>query len=165
MKQKFFYIAVIIIVLSVLYVLFRPIKKSIPEIQTKTETAYFPGKTQQLYKQGKDSVTTKTKSLQGKIILQPSAKDSSCNYSFKDSSYNLSLNLKPDTAGNLLMDYFLDIKIKDLVRIDTIFLTRIDTLKIKQTITERIDPPFYNTFLFGALTTVLVVILLIHFIP
>ncbi len=160
MKQKLFYIAVIIIVLSVLYVLFRPINKSVPEIQTKTEISYSPGKTQQLYKQGKDSITTKTKSLHENIILQPPAKDSSYTFTNADSSYNLSLNLKPDTAGNLLMDYFLDIKTKDLVRIDTIFLTRTDTLKIKQTITERIEPPFYNTFLFGAVVTGSIILLL-----
>ena len=44
MKQKLFYIAIIAIVLSVLFVLFRPIKKSVPEKQIKTETTYFPRK-------------------------------------------------------------------------------------------------------------------------
>ncbi len=140
-------------------------KKSFPEKQIKTETTYIPGNTQQHYKQGKDSITTKTKSFRKKIILQQSVKDSSYNYSFKDSSYELSLNLKPDSTGNISLDYFLDLSTKDLVRIDTILMTRIDTLKIKQTITEIIEPPFYNTFLFGALAAALVVILLIHFIP
>ena len=171
-KQKLFYIAVIIIVLSVLcvcipsgFVLFRPNKKSIPEIQPKTETTYISGNTQQHYKQGKDSVTTKTKSLHEKIILHHSAEDSTYKYSTADSSCKLSLIIQPAADGNLALDYFLDLTTKDLVRIDTIFMTRIDTLKIKQTITEIIEPPFYNTFLFGALTTALIVILLIHLIP
>ena len=135
------------------------------EVNTKTKTTYSTGETQLLYKQGKDSITTKTKSLHEKIILHHSAEDSTYKYSTADSSSKLSLIIQPTADGNLALDYFLDLTTKDLVRIDTIFLTRIDTLKIKQTITERIEPPFYNTFLFGALTTALVVILLIHFIP
>ena len=165
MQYKILYIAIIIIVLSVLFFLFRPMKKSVPEKQIKTETTYSPGKTQQLYKQGKDSVTTKTKSLHEKIILHHSAEDSTYKYSTADSSCKLSLIIQPAVDGNLALDYFLDLTTKDLVRIDTIFMTRIDTLKIKETISEIIEPPFYNTFLFGGLTTALVVILLIHFIP
>ena len=160
MKQKLFYIAVIIIVLSVLYVLLRPIKKSIPEIQTKTETTYSPGKTQQLYKQGKDSVTTKTKSLHEKIILHHSAEDSTFKYSTADSSSKLSLIIQPAADGNLAFDYFLDLTTTDMVRIDTIFLTRIDTLKIKETFYEKVDSPFYNTFLFGAVVTGSIILLL-----
>ena len=165
MRNKIFYIALIIILSFVVFVLFRPIIKSVPEKQIKTETTYSPGKTQQHYKQGKDSVTTKTKSLHEKIILHHSAEDSTYKYSTADSSSKLSLIIQPTADGNLALDYFLDLTTKDLVRIDTIFQTRIDTLKIKQTITDRIDPPFYNTFLFGAITTAIVVILLIHFIP
>ncbi len=165
MQNKILYIAGIIILISVLFILFRPIKKVVPEKQIKTETTYSPGKTQQLYKQGKDSVTTKTKSLHEKIILHHSAEDSTYKYSTADSSCKLSLIIQPAADGNLALDYFLALTTKDLVRIDTIFMTRIDTLKIKETITERIEPPFYNTFLFGALTTALVVILLIHFTP
>ena len=165
MKQKLFYIVIIIIALSVLFVLFRLIKKSTPEIQTKTETTYYPGQTKQFYKLGKDSITTKTKSLHDKIILHHSAEDSTYKYSTADSSCKLSFNIQPTADGNLALDYFLDLTTKDLFRVDTIFLTRIDTLKITQTISEIAEPPFYNTFLFGALTTALVVILLIHFIP
>ena len=160
MKQKLFYIVIIAIVLSVLFSLFRPMKKSVPEKQIKTETTYSPGKTQQLYKQGKDSVTTKTKSLHEKIILHHSAEDSTFKYSTADSSSKLSLIIQPAADGNLAVDYFLDLTTKDLVRIDTIIQTRIDTLKIKQTITERIDPPFYNTFLFGAVVTGSIILLL-----
>ena len=165
MKQKLIYTTIILIILSVLFVISRPIKNSNAKEETKTETTYSAGKTVLLYKQVKDSITTKTKSLHEKIILHLSAEDSTYKYSTADSSCNLSLIIHPAADGNLALDYFLDLTTKDLVRIDTIFLTRIDTLKIKQTITDRIDPPFYNTFLFGALTTVLVVILLIHFIP
>ncbi len=165
MKQKLFYIVLIIILSFALFVLFRPINKSTPEIQTKTATTYSPGKPKQLYKQGKDSVTTSTKTFHSAITLKPSAEDSTYKYSTADSSCKLSLIIQPAVDGNLALDYFLDLTTKDLVRIDTIIQTRIDTLKIKQTIVEKEDPPFYNTFLFGALTTALVVILLIHFIP
>jgi len=165
MNNKIFYIVALIIVISVLFLLFRPTKSSSPNTATKTETTYSPGNTQQLYKPGKDSVTTQTESLHEKVILRSSAEDSSYSFTKSDSCYNLLVNLKPDSTGNLFMDYFLDITTKNLVRIDTIFQTRIDTLKIKQTITERIDPPFYNTFLFGSITTALVIILIIQLIP
>ena len=174
MQNKIFYIALIIILSFVLFVLFCPIKKSISESQSKTETTYSAGKTQQLYKQGKDSITTKTKSLHEKIILHHSAEDSTYKYSTApgspwfyqggDSSCKLSLIIQPAADGNLALDYFLDLTTKDLVRIDTIFLTRIDTLKIKQTITKIIEPPFYNTFLFGAVITGTIILLLINFL-
>ncbi len=175
MQNKIFYIALIIILLSVFFVLFRPVKNTKPETTTKTETTYSPGTMQKLYKQGKDSIITKTKSLHEKIILHPSAEDSTYKYSIApsstwfyqggDSSYKLSLNIQPAADGNPALDYFLGITTKDLVRIDTILITRIDTIKIKQVFTERIYPPFYNTFLFGSAVTALVIILILHFIP
>ena len=167
MQNKIFYLAVIIILISVLCVFFRSIDCSTQKHykQSAKDTTYAIGNTKQYYKQGNDSVVTKSKSLHNSAILRPSVEDSSYKYFSQDSSYKLSVNLQPAKDGKLIMDYFLDLTLKDLIRIDTIFLTRIDTLKIKQTITERIEPPFYNTFLFGALTTSLIVILLIHFIP
>jgi hypothetical protein len=165
MKQKIIYIAIIAIVLSVLFVLFRPIKSSAPNTETKTETTYSTGKTEQLYKKGKDSVSQKTKSFHNKVIVRHLPKDTTYTFAKTDSIYNLFVNIKPETDSTFSLEYFLDLTSKDLVRVDTIYQLRIDTLKIKQTITERIEPPFYNTFLFGAITTALVVILLIHLIP
>ncbi len=160
MNQKIIYIVSTIIAISVLFVLFRPIKNTTQNEETKTETTYSTGKTEQLYKKGKDSITTKTKSIHNKIILHLSAADSTYKYSIADSSCNLSLNIQPASDGNLSMDYFLNLTSKELVRIDTIYQLRVDTLKIKQTISERIDPPFYNTFLFGAVITGTVILLL-----
>ena len=160
MKQKIIYIAVIIIVLSVLFVLFSLIKNSGYKEETKTEIAYSTGKTKQFYKKGKDSITTKTKSIHSMLTLKPSAADSSYIFTNSDSSYKLSINIQPSTDGNLSMEYFLDLISKGLIRIDTIYQFRVDTLKIKQTITERIEPPFYNTFLFGAVVTGTIILLL-----
>ncbi len=165
MSNKIFYIVALIIVLSVLIVLFRPIKNSAPKTETKTETTYSPGKTKQLYKPGKDSITTRTKSVHAVVTLKPAVEDTSYSFTADDSTYKLSINIQPSADGNLSMDYFLDLTTKDMVRIDTIFQLRIDTLKIKETISERIEPPFYNTFLFGAITTALVIILIIQLIP
>ena len=162
MQNKIIYIVIVIILLSILFVLFRPIKSSAPKTETQTKTTYSPGTMQQLYKQGKDSITTKTKSIRSKVILKPSEKDSSYIFTNSDNSYKLSINIQPAADGNLSLDYFLDLTTKDMIRIDTIYQLRIDTLKIKETILERIEPPFYNTFLFGAITTALVVILLIQ---
>ncbi len=128
--------------------------------ETKTETTYSPGKTEQLYKKGKDSAITKTKSIHATSILKPTAVDSTYNFTSDDSSYKFSINIQPTADGKLTMDYFLDLTSKDLVRIDTIYQLRVDTLKIKQTITEIIEPHFYNTFLFGAVVTGSVILLL-----
>ncbi len=164
-KQKIIYTAIIIFVLSVLFVIFRPIQNVTLDKESKTETTYSAGKTKQLYKKGKDSVTTKTKSFHSMSTLKPSAADSSYFFTNSDSSYKLSINIRPATNENLSMEYFLDLTSKDLVWIDTIYQLRVDTLKIKQAITERIDPPFYNTFLFGAVTATLIIILILHLIP
>ena len=157
MQNKILYIVGILILISVF---FRPIKNTDSKTTTKTDTTYTIGNTQQLYKKGKDSIAIKTKSIHAAAVLKSTAADSTYTFTKQDSSYKLSLNIHPAADGNLSMDYFLDITTKDLVRIDTIFQTRIDTIKIKQTITERIDPPFYNTFLFGAVVTVSIIILL-----
>ena len=164
MNTKILYIAIILIVLSVLFVLFRPIKNTDSKTTTKTDTTYTIGYTQQLYKKGKDSIAIKTKSKHAAAILKSSAEDSTYTFTKQDSSYRLSVNIQPAADGNLSIDYFLDITTKDLVRIDTIYQTRIDTIKIKQTITQKIEPPFYNTFIFGAVVTA-VILLILHFIP
>ncbi len=165
MKQKIIYTVIIILVLSVLFVLFRPIKNTTQNEESKTETTYSSGKTEQLYKKGKDTAITKTKSIHATSILKPTAADSTYNFTSEDSSYKLSINIQPAADGNLSMDYFLNLTSKELIRIDTIYQLRVDTLKIKETISERIEPPFYNTFLFGAITTALVIILIIQLIP
>jgi hypothetical protein len=160
MKQKIIYIAVIIIVLSVLFVLFRPIKSSAPKTESKTETIYSTGKTEQTYKKGKDSITTSSKFFHVKSVIKPLLKDSRFSLSKSDSLYDLSINIKPETDSSFALEYFLELTSKDLIRIDTIYQLRVDTLKIKQTITERIEPPFYNTFLFGAIVTGSIILLL-----
>ncbi len=162
MKQNILYIAIIIILSFVLFVLFLNLKPRTTDIEQRTYTI---GTTQQLYKPGKDSVTISTKSFHSAIILKPSAVDSTFNLTSGDSTYKLSLNIRNSAGSSLSLEYFLNINSKDLVRIDTIFQTRIDTLKIKEVIIEKQDPPFYNTFLFGALTTALVIIFLIQLIP
>ena len=173
MQNKILYIVGILILISVF---FRPIKNNSHNEGTKTETTYSTGEIEQLYKKGKDSIAIKTKSIHAAAILKSSAEDSTYTFTKQDSSYNLSINIQPARRslksvgepaadGNLLKDYFLDMTTKDLVRIDTIYQTRIDTIKIKQTILKRIEPPFYNTFLFCAIVATAVILLILHFIP
>ncbi len=160
MRNKIFYIALIIILSFVVFVLFRPIKNTTQNEETKTETTYSTGKTEQLYKKGKDSISTKTESFHNKAIIKYSPKDTTYTFAKLDSLYNLSVNIKPEADSTFTLEYFLDLISKDLVRIDTIYQLRVDTLKIKETISERIEPPFYNTFLFGAVVTGTVILLL-----
>ena len=160
MKNTILYLVIILIVLSVLFVLFHPIKKTEPNIMTKTKTTFSTGKTEQTYKKGKDSITTKTKSIHNKVILKPFEKDSSYRFVKSDSLYDLSIKIKHESDSSFTLEYFLELTTKDLIRIDTIYQLRVDTLKIKQTITERINPPFYNTFLFGAVVSGSIILLL-----
>ena len=160
MKNTILYLVIILIVLSVLFVLFHPIKKTEPNIMTKTKTTFSTGKTEQTYKKGKDSITTKTKSIHNKVILKPFEKDSSYRFVKSDSLYDLSIKIKHESDSSFTLEYFLELTTKDLIRIDTIYQLRVDTLKIKETISERIDPPFYNTFLFGAVVSSSIILLL-----
>jgi|GEM_PF-4391212 len=174
-KSKIFYIAITIIVLSVLFVLFSHIKTcNNPKVETKTETTYTIGKTEQTYKKGRDSIAIESKTFHSTAILKhdlrslgvgdTSAEDSLYKFTAKDSSYKLSINLKPAEDGNLTFDYFLDLASKTLVRIDTLYQIRVDTLRIKETIIQKVEQPFYNTFIFGAIITGAVMLLIIHFI-
>lgn len=130
--------------------------------EVKIDTTYFKGKTEQIYKKGKDSITTKKSTFHTKANMSHSLKDSAYSYTKNDSLYNLSINVKPTADGELSMEYFLDLTSKELVRIDTVYQFRVDTLKIKETITRVIKPPFYNTFLFGAIVTGTIILLLIN---
>ncbi len=169
MPTKIIYIAIFLILLSgiIFFVKYTSKKET-----SKTDTTYTTGNTQQLYKKGNEIIITKTNTFHNAVILNPSAEDSTYNYTKEDSTYKLSINIKPAPEGNLTagkaalaIEYFLNIKSKDLVRIDTIIQTRIDTLKIKEKILEPSTVSFYNTFLFGAITTVLLIILILQFIP
>ncbi len=174
MQNKILYIVVILILISVLFVLFLNLKPRTQDKEQRTTTTYSIGITHQLYKQGKDSITTTKKTFHNAVTLKPSAVDSSYKYAITpgstwfyqggDSSYKLSLNILASADSNLSLEYFLNINSKYLVRIDTIFLSRIDTLKIKDTITIKQDPPFYNTFIFGTIVTGSIILLLINFL-
>ena len=88
MQQKILYIAITIIVLSVLFVLFRLIKNTDPKTTIKTETTYSLGKIQQLYKLGKNSAITKIKSIHSTSILKPNAADSTYNFTSEETATN-----------------------------------------------------------------------------
>ena len=163
-KQKIFYISIAVILLSVLFVLYTPIKNSFFKIESVIDSTYSIGKIQQHYKKGKDSVITKSKTFHTKTKIAKPRKDSTSSYTSKDSLYSLSINIIPEKDSSFSLEYFLDITSKDLVRIDTVYQIRVDTLKIREVITKIIKPPFYNTFWFGAVAAAAVILLIIHFI-
>jgi len=169
MNTKIIYIITSLILISGI-ILF--VKYSSKQETSKIETTFSTGKTQQLYKKGKGIVTKKEKYIHNAVILKPSAEDSTYNFTQEDSTYTLSVTIKPAPEGNLTagkaaltMDYILNLTSKEMIRIDTIYQLRIDTLKIKETIHDKSTISFYNTFLLGAITTVLLIILILQFIP
>jgi len=169
MRNKIIYIIAFLILLAGIIYL---IKYNTKKETIKTDTTYSTGNTQQLYKKGNEIITTKTKTFHNAVILKPSAEDSTYNFTKEDSAYKLSINIKPAPDGNLTagkavlaINYFLNLTSKELTRIDTIYQLRVDTLKIKETILDKSTITFYNTLLFGAITTVLIIILILQFIP
>ena len=162
MPTKIIYIAIFLILLSgiIFFAKYSSKKETI-----KTETTYSIGNTQQLYKKGKGIVTTKVDTFHNSVILNPSAEDTTYNFTKEDSAYKLSIKIKPAPEGALTMDYVLNLTSKEMIRIDTIYQLRIDTLKIKETINDKSTTSFYNTLLFGAITAVLVITLILQFMP
>ena len=162
MSNKIIYIVIFLILLTGVILSLKYLSKN---EETKTETTYSAGNTQQLYKKGNEIITTKTNIFHNAVILNPSEKDTTYNFTKEDSAYKLSIKIKPSPDGALAMDYILNLTSKEIIRIDTIYQLRIDTLKIKETINEKSTISFYNPLLLGAITTVLVIILILQFIP
>lgn len=57
------------------------------------------------------------------------------------------------------VDYFLDIKTKTIERIDTVFRTKVNIMKVKEYVQE--DIPFYKSFWFGGIVGAIAVILIV----
>ena len=158
MSTKIIYIILFLILLAgIIFFVKHTFKKG----TLKTDTTYSIGNTQQLYKKGKGTVTTEVKDFHNAVILNPSAEDSTYNFTKEDSTYTLSVKINPAPEGSLALDYILNLTSKEMIRIDTIYQLRIDTLKIKETIQEKSNLSFYNTLLFGAISTVLIIILIL----
>ncbi len=162
MRNKIIFIIISLVILSGIILFGRYSSRN---ETIKTETTYSIGNTQQLYKKGKGTVTAKVDTFHNAVNLKPSAEDTTYNFIKEDSAYKLSIKIKPLPEDNLAMEYFLNVASKEIIRIDTIYQLRIDTLKIKETINDKSTPSFYNTLLFGAITTALIIILILQFIP
>ncbi|MFZ0456068.1 MAG: hypothetical protein WCE54_23665 [Ignavibacteriaceae bacterium] len=113
------------------------------------------------YKKGKDSlvINHRQKHKKGSIKKNKNEKifiraDSTENY---DITFNILPTQNPDTID---FEYFLNIKSKELTRIDTLFKFRTDTLTIEKTEIKFQKNPFYNTFWFGAAVTSFIILLI-----
>ena len=83
MHNKIIFIIISLIILSgiILFIKYSSRKETI-----KTETTYSIGNTQQLYKKGKGIVTTKVDTFHNAVILNPSAEDTTYNFTKDDST-------------------------------------------------------------------------------
>ena len=160
MQNKIIYILLFLIIITGLLYLI-PHNHSRLE-REKIVRLYSKGKTTRSYKKGKDSVKTVTKTTTDSAVIKPSRKDSTYNYTKTDSNYTLQIKAKQKANGNLDLKYFLTVKAKQLIRIDTVFRFRVDTVKITKTIIKKVAQPFYNTFIFGAIITGSIILLLIN---
>ncbi len=113
------------------------------------------------YKTGKDSLVINLQRYHKKASINKNKSENTftCKDSTKD--YDITFNIKPtENPDSIDYEYFLNIKSKELTRIDTLFKFRTDTLTIEKTKIKFQKNPFYNTFWFGAAVTSFTILLI-----
>ena len=113
------------------------------------------------YKKGKDSLVISQVQYHKKSSLRKDTYEKTLIRVDSTKDYDITFNIKPtDNPDSIDYEYFLNIKLKELTRIDTLFKFRTDTLKIEKTEIRFQKNPFYNTFWFGVAVTSFVVLLI-----
>jgi hypothetical protein len=157
MKRSFpSYIAVLFIT-SVIFLLWRMLSPGNKEVQLVNKELS-KGKITRKVTPGVDHIQVLKKKYDRAINITKGKNDNA--YKLQDSTedYNLDMIIKPcEDSGQIKLNYRIEVKSKKLMRIDTVFLFRIDTLKIEK-IKVR-ENPFYDTFWFGSAVTTLVIFL------
>ena len=112
-------------------------------------------------KKGNERIAVKTKNYNSKLkIVKTDSKD----HLFTDSTDAYSLVVKvpsvidPDLVS---LDYLLNVKAREVMRTDTIYKIRTDTLNISTVKVVTRQDHFYNTFWFGSAITSLVILLIL----
>jgi len=139
----------------VLYLRFAPNpqqKKLTAEIVRGAET--------QTLKQGEAKEKKKFTSAQNGDKLKPEAVTVTDTLNYSCDYYKLSLIATH--KDSVQIDWFLALESKELERVDTLEVTRTDTVKVKEVLEIEKPQPFYNSFWAGVATaTVAVVIYLV----
>jgi hypothetical protein len=158
MKRSFpSYIAVLFIT-SVIFLLWRMLSPGNKEVQLVNKELS-KGKITRKVTPGVDHIQVLKKKYDMAINITKGKNDNA--YKLQDSTedYNLDMIIKPcEDSGQIKLNYRIEVNSKKLMRIDTVTLFRIDTLKIEKVKVR--ENPFYDTFWFGSAVTTLVIFLL-----
>ena len=85
------------------------------------------------YKKGKDSLVISQVQYHKKSSLRKDTYEKTLIRVDSTKDYDITFNIKPtDNPDSIDYEYFLNIKLKELTRIDTLFKFRTDTLKIEK---------------------------------
>jgi len=120
-------------------------------ISSKIETV--KGEGTQEKKEGKTDTVFIQKKYYGKTVLPKIQKTKIWR------TENYTLTVTATMEDSLRLEYFLNIREKTVERIDTLLITRVDTLKTVEHVVE--PQPFFNTFWFGATAGTIATILII----
>ena len=113
------------------------------------------------YKKGKDSLVINQQQYHKEDCLKKNKNENTFIRTDSTKNYDITFNIKPtENPDSIDFEYFLNIKSKDLIRIDTLFKFRTDTLTIEKTEIKFQKNPFYNTFWFGAAVTSFTILLI-----
>ncbi len=151
---------IILIISAAAFLYFHTEESSTVSNQTVTKKI-IRGRDSTDIKRGKETITVKTKKYHSELKIK---RMENSDHIFTDSTdtYSLTVNIPQVTDTNFTsLDYLLNIKAREVMRTDTIYKVRTDTLNIS-TVRSIIKPnPFYNTFWFGSALTSLVIILIL----
>ncbi len=112
-------------------------------------------------KKGKEYITVKTENYNSALKMR---RRKNKDYLFTDSTdtYSLVVKIPPEIDTNFInLDYLLDIKSKEVMRTDTIYRIRTDTMLINSVRAINKPNSFYDTFWFGSAVTSLVILLIL----
>jgi hypothetical protein len=157
MKRGFpSYIAVLFIT-TVIFLVWRMLLPGNKEVQLVNKEPS-KGKITRKVTPGVERIQVSKKRYNRSINITKQKNDNA--YMLQDSTedYNLEMFIKPRADSGLVkLDYSLDVKAKKLMRVDTVSLFRVDTLKMEKVKVR--NNPFYDTFWFGSAVTTLVIFL------
>ncbi len=113
------------------------------------------------YKKGKDSLVINNLQYHKNDSIKKNKNEKMFTLVDSNKDYDITFSIKPtDNPDSIDYEYFLNIKSKELTRIDTLLKFRTDTLTIEKTEIKFRNSPFYNTFWFGAAVTSFFVLLI-----
>ena len=158
MKNLKVIIALLLIGLVVVYMFYHQQQKP---VMIKTKMELVKGKEEVSYVKGKEEKRKDEKKMMVRLRSPLSNKDSVAKINYADSTLTLTGEIKKVAEDSVELFFNLAYFEKSFLRVDTIKIKQLDTLKIEteKTIIEEI--PFYEKFWFGGILGGVLVLLIV----